>query len=108
MTTLSVARQFSRFPGGRFKRISDYSGEEFRDDLLLPEIRRGGPVVVDLDGVVGYGSSFLEEVFGGAVRSMRWPSRDEVDRHLIVKSTRESWRAEANRYIDDELKRVRG
>ena len=105
MTTLSVARQFTQFPGGRYRRISEFSGEEFRDDYLKPAIERGEEVVVELDGVVGYGSSFLEEVFGGIVRAMKWPNRDQVNQHLKIKSTRESWLIEANQYIDDELRR---
>lgn len=107
MTTLSVARQFSRFPGGRFKRISDNSGEEFRDDVLIPALRREAKIIVDLDGVVGYGSSFLEEVFGGLVRAMKWMTREEVNRHLLLQTTQESWRQEADQYIDDAILRLR-
>lgn len=106
MTTLSVARQFTEYPGGRFRRISEYSGEQFREELLEPAVKSGEEVIVELDGVVGYGSSFLEEVFGGIVRAMRWLTRDEVDRHLKISSSRESWLLEANQYIDDELKRM--
>ena len=108
-TTLNVARQFSRFPGGRFKRISENSGEEFRDDYLIPALRSdGGKVVVELDGVVGYGSSFLEEVFGGVVRAMSWLNRDEVNNRLVLRSHQQSWLQEANQYIDQELVRRRG
>lgn len=105
MTSLSVARQFSKYPGGRYKRISEYSGEEFRERLLVPAINRGEKVVVELDGVVGYGSSFLEEVFGGIVRAMRWLNRDQVNKHLKINTARESWLLEVNQYIDDELQR---
>ena len=105
MTTLSVARQFSRFPGGRFKKISDNSGEAFRDDFLIPALAKDGTVTVDLDGVVGYGSSFLEEVFGGVVRAMQWPSRADVDQRLQLKSVQSSWLQEANQYIDGEILR---
>ncbi|ADU99442.1 STAS-like domain-containing protein [Alicycliphilus denitrificans] len=103
MTTLSVASQFSRYPGGRFKRISENSGEQFREDVLLPALQKDGLVVVDLDGVVGYGSSFLEEVFGGVVRAKRWKSREEVNKHLRIASEKESWLREANMYIDAAL-----
>lgn len=107
MKTLSVARQFSMYPGARFKRISEYSGEEFRDNHLIPALKQDGKVTVDLDGVVGYGSSFLEEVFGGLVRAMHWISRSDVDSHLELKSAQSSWLTEANQYIDDELRRQR-
>ncbi|MCW5319646.1 DUF4325 domain-containing protein [Verminephrobacter aporrectodeae subsp. tuberculatae] len=103
MTTLCVAKHFSSYPGGRFKRISEFSGEEFRDDFLAPAIRRGDKVVVELDGVVGYGSSFLEEVFGGIVRTMHWTDREQVNKHLKIESSQESWIFEVNQYIDEAL-----
>lgn len=106
MTTLSVVRQFSTCPGGRLKKISTFSGEAFRDDLLVPALERGGKVIVELDGVVGYGSSFLEEVFGGVVRVMHWMSREQVNAHLQIASQQESWITEANQYIDEALQRI--
>ena len=105
MTTLSVARQFTEFPGGRSRRISEFSGEQFREEFLEPAVKSGEEVIVELDGVVGYGSSFLEEVFGGIVRAMKWLNRDQVNKHLKIISSRESWLIEANQYIDDELRR---
>jgi hypothetical protein len=63
---------FTRYPGGRWKKDGQYSGQEFRDTILKPALLEaraaGDTVVVSLDGVAGYGSSFLEEVFGGIVR----------------------------------------
>jgi len=71
MTTLRV-RDYAAAPGGRYRRDGPYSGEEFRDDVLVPRlldaVGRNERVVVELDGVSGYGASFLEEVFGGLVR----------------------------------------
>jgi hypothetical protein len=108
MTLLSVARDFAVTPGGRRRRISECSGEEFRERFLEPAVRSGRHVEVDLDGVVGYGSSFLEEVFGGIVRMMHWRTREEFDRHLAVVTTRESWKAEVDQYVNDALAIERG
>ena len=66
-TEVSVARDFSRFPAGRYISDGKHSGERFRA-MLLPKLR-AGKVCVVLDGTMGYGSSFLEEAFGGLVRS---------------------------------------
>lgn len=66
---LNLATQFSRFPAGRYKSDGPYSGEAFRDDFLIPYLREHKKVVVELDGALGYGSSFLEEAFGGLVRA---------------------------------------
>jgi len=106
MTTLVVS-QFTKFPGGRFRRISDFSGQQFREEFLEPAVKKGAKVVVNLDGVAGYGSSFLEEVFGGIVRAMRWITRDEVNSHLLISTSKESWLLEANGYIDDALDRAK-
>lgn len=69
---LSVATDFSRTPGSRYIEEGDYSGELFRNETLEPAVRRaleeGTKLRIDLDGTAGYGTSFLEEAFGGLVR----------------------------------------
>ena len=60
--------EFSEFPGARYKHLGPYSGEAFRDDVLIPAIKTDEDISVNFDGVFGYGSSFLEEVFGGMIR----------------------------------------
>jgi hypothetical protein len=66
--TISIARDFSRYPAGRFTDDGPYPGEACRTKLLVPALRKYDSVVVNLDGTLGYGSSFLEETFGGLVR----------------------------------------
>lgn len=66
---INVARDFSRYPAGRYTTDGPFSGAAFRDGYLLPALRAGDEVSVELDGVRGYGSSFLEEAFGGLVRN---------------------------------------
>ena len=65
---ISIAKDFSPYPAGRFQADGDASGEVFRSKLvtLLKSGRQS--IRVDLDGTEGYGSSFLEEAFGGLVR----------------------------------------
>lgn len=66
--TLKVT-DFTRFPAPRYKSLGPGSGEEFREDYLTPNIERyGKDLLISLDGAMGYGSSFLEEAFGGLVR----------------------------------------
>lgn len=64
----SIARNFSKYPAGRYKADGRFSGERCRRELLVPALRGTDVVVVDLNGTLGYGSSFLEEAFGGLVR----------------------------------------
>lgn len=104
---ISVARDFSKNPGLRYKRISKYSGEEFRDTLLTPAARAGHRLVVDLDGVRGYGSSFLEEAFGGLIREMQWSSLEIVNEHLEIKATDEGIRNEVHEYIADAVQQIK-
>ncbi|SDT01694.1 protein of unknown function [Pseudomonas asplenii] len=67
--SISVKKQFSEYPAGRYRRDGKYSGEVFRDDFVAPFLNRHDVVEIDLDGAMGYGSSFLEEAFGGLVRN---------------------------------------
>jgi hypothetical protein len=65
MKSISIAKNFTRFPEGRVK--GDTSGKAFRERFLEPAILTGEPIEVDLDGTLGYSSSFLDEAFGGLV-----------------------------------------
>lgn len=64
-------RDFSEFPGPRKESIGPNSGEKFRETVLLPKLKEhpNDLIVVNLDGTAGYGSSFLEESFGGLIRA---------------------------------------
>jgi hypothetical protein len=68
LSRICVATDFSRWPGGRWRTDGPFTGERFRDELLLPALREHGRVTVDLDGAWGYGSSFLDEAFGALAR----------------------------------------
>ena len=62
--------EFTKYPGPRYIDLGSNSGEEFREEYLIDALRKDSEVSVNLDGVLGYGSSFLEEIFGGIVRAM--------------------------------------
>jgi hypothetical protein len=71
MNKLRIA-DYASSPGGRFISDGDFSGEWFRDQILAPALLavkdKSEKLEVELDGTSGYGSSFLEEAFGGLVR----------------------------------------
>jgi hypothetical protein len=71
MVAIRVA-DHARAPGGRYITDGPFSGEWFRNEILAGALReavkRGEVVEVVLDSTSGYGSSFLEEAFGGLVR----------------------------------------
>ena len=66
--TINIAKEFSKYPYGRSRKHSRTSGEAFRDDILLPALEKFEEVIIELDGVQGYGSSFLDEAFANLVR----------------------------------------
>ena len=102
---LRIATDFSEIPGGRGRDEGDHSGEEFREEHLEPRfaeaLERGAILYVDLDGVEGYATSFLEEAFGGLTR--KYSGRltpDEITRRIQFKSDEvHSFVAECHKYI---------
>lgn len=98
MKTISVALDFTRFPAGRLKRNGSTSGQEFRERFLEPSLRANERILVDLDGTIGYGSSFLEEAFGGICRSLRMTA-DDVLKLLDLRTSDDSLRDEIITYI---------
>lgn len=95
---INLARDFSRYPAGRYVNDGPYSGAAFRDSYLIPALKSGDQLVVELDGVRGYGSSFLEEAFGGLVRNGFDP--EQVKNQLQLKSADESLIEEIDDYIE--------
>ncbi len=100
---LKIAEEFTKFPSGRFKSDGKYSGERFREDLLVPILKEYDKVTVFIDGVKGYGSSFLEEAFGGTIRNKIF-TKDELKRKLIIAfedNAFQSYETEIWEYIND-------
>lgn len=99
---IKVATDFYDAPAGRFPEDGDYHGERFRNEHLLPALSQStGHVLVDLDETDGYGSSFLEEAFGGLVRLCGY-SASELHNRLKLKSDEdESVIYEIWEYIDN-------
>ena len=100
---ISVASDFSPSPAGRYLNDGPYPGEAFRDRLLVPALKSNERVVVNLDGTDGYGSSFLEEAFGGLVRTGFTYS--QLKAKLDIQSSRASYRVRAWNYIEEEAQR---
>lgn len=68
-TVVNVAQDFSKYPAGRYLEDGPASGQAFREKFLIPALKELRGLTINLDGTRGYGSSFLEEAFGGAVRA---------------------------------------
>lgn len=101
---INVAHDFSRYPAGRYVSDGPYSGEEFRTRFLLPAYQESTTrVVIEFDGARGYGSSFLEEAFGGLVRA--GVSGNEIIARTDFRATDKSLIEEIRTYIKDEAAR---
>ena len=87
--TINLASDFGRFPGGRYRTDGDLSGEQFREDVLLPALQGDGErVAITLDGVAGLPASFLEEAFGGLVREGFSPAELRLRLEIIARTPR--------------------
>ena len=72
MIRIKISTDFSEIPSGRSAVEGEHSGEEFRDTLLVLKYeeaeQKDDILEIDFDDCYGFGTSFLEEAFGGLVR----------------------------------------
>lgn len=65
---IDIKKDFSDSPGARYRKDGPHSGEEFFEDLLKPRfdeaVRNKVKLIINLDGVWGYPSSFVSGSFG--------------------------------------------
>lgn len=101
--TINIATDYSRYPAGRFMDDGPYNGTKFRKKFLVPSLTDYDLVYVNLDGVRGVGSSFLEEAFGGLLRA--GVGIDTIERKLKIICADSSILEEVTRYISDEAKK---
>lgn len=90
MLVINIAKDFSETPGARSREDGKYSGEEFREEVLIPKFleakEKKEKLLIDFDGGYGYLISFLEEAFGGLARKF---GSKEVIQILEFKSDEE-------------------
>lgn len=71
MILINIAQDFSDSPGARYYADGEYSGQAFREELLIPAFKGGDDITINLDETEGYATSFLEESFGGLARHFK-------------------------------------
>jgi len=76
MKLIKIAVDYSDTPLGRYPADGNFNGQRFREEFLVPALKAEDKTVVDIDDVEGYGSSFLDEAFGGLVREGHFSSKD--------------------------------
>lgn len=104
--TISVKNDFSLTPGPRYIKEGSYSGEEFRKNVLEPKfeqiLKSNGKIIIDLDGTFGYGTSFLEEVFGGLAR--KYSNINVMDNLEIISEEEPYLINDINKYVKEASK----
>lgn len=84
MIEINIGKQFSDDPSGRYYTDGKGSGEEFREEVLIPslnEAKEGSKKILIIldDEVEGYGSSFLVEAFAGVVKFGHMKASDLIE-----------------------------
>ena len=101
--TISIANNFSAYPAGRYPADGEYNGTTFREVVLIPALTEDTQVEVTFDDVAGFGSSFLDEAFGGLIRE-EGMTKEFLDSHLFLTTTEpelEDFVKLARRYINE-------
>lgn len=98
---ISIANDFSTVPLGRFPDDSAFNGTTFREKWLIPALANHAEIQVDLDGAEGYGSSFLEEAFGGLVRLHGFSAVDLLKRIQFISQEDPTLIEEIQQYIEE-------
>lgn len=97
---IKISTDYSKSPGPRYIVEGKNSGELFRTNRLLPLVvqakSHATKVEINLDGTSGFGTSFLEESFGGLIRNDGF-TLSELNNLLIFVSKEEP-------YLIDEIK----
>jgi hypothetical protein len=105
MITINIAKDYTKSPGGRFIQDGEHSGEDFRENHLLPKYNEAKSkkqkLIVNLDGGYGYPTSFLEEAFGGLAREL---CDKEILNIKIISDEEPELIERIKKYITDGLK----
>ncbi len=102
---IKIARDFSCTPGPRYIDEGKNSGEKFRKEILAnifeKAISENKKIIVDLDGTDGYGTSFLEESFGGLIRNDKIDYNEIIKRLEIISNEEEYLKDDIYEYLKD-------
>ena len=107
MKKITIADDFSDEPAGRYYSDGRYSGERFRKEFLVDTLKCNEKVTIDFDRTEGYGSSFLEEAFGGLISKEGFLSQNLHNQFLFISNEDASVIKEVWSYIDTAIPKVK-
>ena len=90
--TINISKEFSKYIGGGEKRLSQFSGEDFREKFLEKNFEKYDRIKIELDGTLGYPIDFLDEAFGTMAR--RYGKETFWERVALIS---------ANTYVSDKI-----
>ena len=109
MIQINIAQDFSDTPGGRFINEGEHSGEQFRDEILLPKYEQAEEhnekLEINFDGCWGFGTSFLEEAFGGLVRKLK--KKGILNKIVIISLEDETITDNVRKYVIEAEEKIR-
>lgn len=107
---INIVEEFSDTPGGRKISEGTFSGELFREKLLLPRymeaLKRKEKLEIYFDGAFGYPPSFLDEAFGGLVKILK--EKNVLNNILIISNDDLTIDRRIKKYVADAEKEVFG
>lgn len=107
---IKIASDFSHTPGSRYIEEGKNSGEKFRKEILAKSFKEAiaedKKIVVNLDGTDGYGTSFLEESFGGLIRNDGIDYQEIVNRLEIISYEEEYLKQDVYEYLKDAYNEI--
>lgn len=109
MVQINIAQDFSDTPGGRYISEGENSGEKFRDEILIPKYKlaeqNNEKLEINFDKCWGFGTSFLEEAFGGLVRKLK--KKGTLKRIRLVSLEDETIPDNVKKYITEAEEKIR-
>lgn len=103
MHTINMTEDFSLNPFGRYRDDSEFSGEAFREDVLIPALEQHGKVIVDLSGTNRYSLSFLNEISEGLIVDNEMTAEDVLDKVFFKHNELPSLEATITDFITKHL-----
>lgn len=104
---IDIGKDYCMTPAGRHRLDGEYSGQRFLEEYLLPLLRENQHLTIVLDSARGYGSSFLEEAFGGLIRHGHYTESEVHSKITLVanKSSHIRFIGIINKYLREEQER---
>lgn len=80
---------FSILPGGRYRRDTDFSAQEFAEDRIFPAYieakNNGEKLIINLDGTAGFAASFAASIFEVLPKKLQ---EEKIEDNIIDWATR--------------------